>query len=192
MFLSELIHKSIFSANTFRGVCLGIGVSAKNYAVKYLLCANEPGYLSQKPTIDFAVNYSPNIRLEENKLFFSSLRTVATKNCAKLFLGLPIYTHNGDFLGYLYDVELNNHCAVRVFTDKGTFYPFSCISAVSDAIILRKTQPYPLGQRIPAPIAGVEKTKNETLVTRPVLQKAIKGKNLIKLTLSLSPFDLSV
>ena len=192
MFLSQLIHKSIFSANTFRGMCVGIGVSQKNYAIKYLLCGNEPTYTSQKPTLDFALNYSSITKHEDNKLVFASLRPVLSKNCTKLFLGLPIYTNNGDFLGYLYDVELENNCAVKIFTDKGTFYSFSCISAVSDAIILRKTQLYPLGQRIPAPVVPVDGIKTESLVTRPVLQKAIKGNHLIKLTLSLSPFDLSV
>ena len=65
------------------------------------------------------------------------------------------------------------------------------IFGCSDAVILRKEQAYPLGQRIPAPILPLITEKYEPVVTRAVLRNATAKRTLVKLTLSLPPFSIS-
>ena len=45
-------------------------------------------------------------------------------------------------------------------------------------------------QRIPAPLLSSFTDKSEALVTKPILRVAIRNKSLIKLTLSLPPFNM--
>ena len=106
----------------------------------------------------------------------------------KIFLPRPIYSYEGAFLGNAVDMELSNYVATRIFTDKNEIIPISSVLAFSDAVILRKEQAYPLGQRIPAHVVSKFFDKNEPIVTKSVLKTAIAKKNLIRLTMSLSPF----
>ena len=182
MFLSQLIGKQITSGKSIKGVCKGVGISLKNYAIKYLLCASST---SQNSSSDFAVNFG-SVSHVENCIILPSLRTVAPKNCIKLFLGLPVFSCDGNFVGNLQDVEVINGVFTRFFVNENT-YPITAIAACGDAIILKKEQPYPLGQRISAPCLCHIFDKNP-IVTKPVLRTAIANGKLIKLTLSLSPF----
>lgn len=190
MFLSELVLKNVCVRETPRAVCLGVGISLKNYTVKYLLCNSTPaqsGSLSQDCQADFCVNVSTLQSRSDVALTLSTLRPVFPKNCAKIFIGKPVYTQNGRHLGVIADMEIVNGVATKLFTEK-TAYPITAICAVSDAVILRKEQPFPLGQRIPAHLVFDFSEKNEPLVTKSVLRKAIAKSSLIKLTLSLPPF----
>ncbi|MBE5744676.1 MAG: hypothetical protein E7355_00915 [Clostridiales bacterium] len=94
---------------------------------------------------------------------------------------MPIYNASGDFLGTLKDVEFQNQTAIRLITDSDISHPFTEVGALSDAIILRKAQPYPLGQIIP---------HKNVLITRKILRGAVEKQSLIKLTLSLPPFSM--
>ena len=179
MLFSHLVGKTIFVGNTPRGVCLGVGVSLKSKAVKYLLCASNP--TSSIP--DFAVNASTVVDTDEAGIYLSRLRAIFPQACAKLFPSMPVYLQNGVYLGALREAELPAFTAVCIFTDKGEICPISNISACADAVIVRKKSTYPLGQRIPAPY-----NEENSLVTRPVLRRAIERGELIKLTLSLPPF----
>lgn len=186
MFLSDLHNRPVVVHDKQRGICQGIGISLKNQAVKYLLCASNTAILN---ATDFSVYASaaeevyPQIRL-------SRLRPVFPKSCAKLFLGLPIYAFDGGFLGTLKDVEMQNFTATRLFTEQ-TWYPISAIVACSDALILRKEQPFPIGQRIPAP-SLFHFSGGSTIVTKALLKEAAKSGKLIALTLSLAPFHCSI
>lgn len=182
MFLSELQNKPILAGNRQRGICLGIGISLKNQAVKYLLCSSN---VALSNATDFSVNVSAVEDVNEH-IVLSRVRPVFPKNCAKLFIGLPVYAFDGAFLGNLKDVELNGFTATRLFTDS-TWYPATAVCACSDAIILRKEQPFPIGQRIPAPTL-FHFSSNASLVTKPLLKEALKEGKLIAFTLSLSPF----
>ena len=187
MFLSQIVNLPINVNGTTRGVCLGVGVSLKTFAVKYLLCSSKPNVSPYTANADFCVNLSSVFSFEKNAVFLSKLRPVFPKNCAKIFLSRPVYSFEGSFLGNLADLEIQNEMATRVLTTHETF-PFSSVAAVSDAVILRKNQPYPLGQRIPAPVVSSVFEKNTPIVTKPALKAAIEKKALIKLTLSLAPF----
>ncbi len=186
MLLSQLVHKEIRHREKARGVCLGVGITLKNHALKYLLCRSEadPCWASA----DLYVHANALAVLSSTSLSLHAFRPVAPKTHAKLFIGKPVYTQNGESLGRLKDVEFCNLTATRLFTEKGSF-PIRSVFAVSDAIILRKEQPFPLGQRIPAPMLSDFSQKNEPVVTKSVLRKAIAKSSLIRLTLSLPPFQ---
>ena len=185
MFLTDLSEKSVLVASTPRGVCMGVGVSLKNFAVKYLLCASS----QNRKQPDFYVHYSALNEIGET-LSLKALRPVFPRSCAKFSLHLPIFTADGRFVDYLADLEILGDVATRLFTEGGRVFPLSSVLACTDAVILKKEQPFPLGQLVPAPILLSICNKKEGLVTKPLLRAAKEKSCLIKLTLSLPPFDV--
>ncbi len=172
---------SIFVKNIHRGYCVGLGISLKSFTVKYLLCSLS----KEQSTPDFAVKFTAVENLEQDKIHLSVLRPVLPKSCAKIFYDMPIYTQTGIFCGKVKQIEIEGSSFSRLFTENTEFFATE-ISACADAVILRKTQPYPLGQRIPA----YNKQVNSGIVTKGVLRSAIQKNELIKLTLSLAPFSI--
>lgn len=179
MFLSEFCHKLLYLDGECRGICLGVAVSKKNYTIKYLLCAHER---STRP--DFALPFSALRSIGIHGLTLSRVRPAIPKNVFKLFLDRPVYSGEGAYFGCLQDVEFENDVASKLTTTENLRFSFTCVNAVSDAVILRKAPVYPLGQRIPA----CSFSENSAFVTKSVLRRAIEKRELIKLTLSLSPF----
>ena len=184
MFISDYINKTILVNKQPRGVCLGIGFSLKNQAVKYLLCAADT---SKTP---FSISLTA-VEDVADCITLSRLRAVLPTNCARITIGAPLYSYDGDFLGYLADVEIKDGTLFRLCTDRHQSYPATAIFACNDAVILRKEQPFPLGQRVPAPILLHISDRTDGFVTRPLLRTAIERGALIKLTLSLPPFSVS-
>ena len=185
MLLSSLVQKPVVVSGNIRGVCLGVGISLKTYAVKYLLCSSSPN----RANVDFCVNLSSLDKIDE-AVFLRRLRPVFPKNCAQITLRLPIFSFDGSYLGKLTDLEIQNFVATRFFTENKAFSTAS-IAACADALILRKEQPFPLGQRIPAPFILQFSNKTRPLVTKQFLRQAIEKKALVKLTLSLPPFNVN-
>ena len=184
MYLSDYVNKPILVGKEQRGVCLGVGFSLKSQALKCLLCAPAP---QQAPT--FAVSISA-VKCVTEHVALHRLRTVLPTGFARLTLGMPIYAHDGGYLGKIIDAELANNALLRLFTDKNECFPATAVFACNDALILRKNLPYPLGQRVPAPVLCQINDKTDGLVTRPLLRTAIAKGALIKLTLSLPPFRI--
>ena len=108
----------------------------------------------------------------------------------KILSGLPVYTDEGTFLGNVKDMEMDSFIALHLETDKGERFSVLHIAACTDAILLRKKPPYPIGQRIPAPVLSDIFQSGEMIVSRSNLRRAIEKGALIKLTLSLAPFAL--
>lgn len=185
MYLSELENKTLLLRAAPRGVCRGVGISLKNFCVKYLLCAS-----STSPTnIDFCLPLQAVESIDEN-IYLSRLRPAFPKNCARLFLGLPIFSQEGVYLGKLSDVQFDGFTAAKLFSDRKENYPIHSLIACSDALILRKNAPFPIGQAVPAPILSQINSKKDGLVTKPLLRAAIEKGALLSLTLSLPPFSL--
>ena len=180
MFLIDIIGKNILVDGRARGVCLGLGVSLKTRLVKYLLCAENN---RQKP--DFAVNFSSVSKIDE-AITLPRLRATLPKNCARIFIGLPIYSQEGGFLGSLADGQLQDGKLSFLITDRNESFSSVAITACNDAILLRKL-PYPLGVKIPTALA---KEKTDTIVTKSVLRAEIASGSLVKFTLSLPPFEM--
>jgi hypothetical protein len=186
MFLSELINKEIFVEKKPRGFIKGAAISLKTYEVKYLLCAN-----TKNDRATFAVSLHAVESVSEC-VQLTHLRPVLPKHCACIFLHLPVYSFEGAYLGALQDISLKSFVATTFLTDKNISLPCCAIWACSDAVLLKKEQSYPLGQRIPAPFLSVVTTKAAGFVTKPVLRAAMQRNSLIKLTLSLPPFSIEL
>ena len=185
MLLSTLINKKIISGKNVRGVCKGIAISLKTHRVKYLLCST---LNTAEMSIDFAVGVSAITAVSE-AIFLSTLRPVFPKNCSNVFLGLPAFTSEGCFLGTVTDMEMEHFLLCSVSIGEKSFSP-AAISACKDALIFKKELPYPLGQRVPAPLLLQFCDKKEGLVTKSVLRAAMEKGQLLTLTLSLPPFSL--
>ena len=187
MKLSDFHDKNIYTNKTFQGVCRGVGLSLKSHAVRYLLCASTP----TQTTTDFSVGVNTVTEVND-RILLSRLRPASPKGCAKIAIGLPVYSFEGGFLGVVADLDLHDFTATTLYTDRGESFPITSIFACSDAVILRKEQPYPLGQRIPAPLLSLVTDKNDGVITKQILRTAIEKKSLVKLTLSLPPFYFDV
>ncbi|MBQ8685652.1 MAG: hypothetical protein IJ514_05740 [Clostridia bacterium] len=183
--LQNIIGNPVYTKNVRRGVCVGVGISLKNFTVKYLLCSLD----DSTSQTDFVVKASSVESVENDRVVLTSLRPVLPKGCAKLLLGMPVYSESGVFCGTLSNIQVESLALTRLITENGA-YIASAIAACADAVILRKKQPYPLGQRIPAHLVGDVSKNNASLVTKPVLRAAIQKNRLIKLTLSLAPFGV--
>jgi hypothetical protein len=179
MFLSAFCNKLLYLDGECRGVCVGVAVSKKNYSIKYLLCAHER---ATRP--DFALPFSALRSIGIHGLTLSRVRPAIPKNVFKLFPSRPVYSAEGAYLGALQDVEFENEVATKLLTTENLHFSFACVNGVCDAVILRKSPVYPLGQRIHTSLFS----ENSSLVTKSVLRRAIEKRALIKLTLSLSPF----
>lgn len=184
MKLSDLCEKSIYTNKAFQGICRGVGLSLKSHAVRYLLCASTPTQMGT----DFSVGVNAVTEVNE-RILLSRLRPASPKGCAKIAIGLPVYSFEGGFLGTVTDLDLFDFTATTLYTDRGESFPITSIFACSDAVILRKEQPYPLGQRIPAPLLSIVTDKSDGVVTKPILRTAIEKGSLVKLTLALPPFS---
>ena len=194
MQLSQLTEKKVRVGKVVKGTCVGVGISLKSRAVKYLLCSSQhPNSNASTEQIgknaDFAVGINSVEKISEDEISLSHLRAVFPKNCAKISIGKPIYSDEGIYLGKVVDMEMKDFFALRLLTDRKNAYSALGLAACSDAIILRKEQPFPLGQRVPAPLVFDFLKKNERVVTRSVLRSAIQSGNILKLTLSLPPFS---
>ena len=191
MQLSQLIQKNIRVGKNAKGVCVGVGISIKSKAVKYLLCCSTPSLntpISASEKADFAVSVSAIESISHDEIVLSNLRAVFPKNCAKISPGKPIYSEDGVYLGKIADLEIHNFQAIKLWSDCNFAYSPMAISACSDVVILRKEQAFPLGERIPAPLLFPFLKKNESVITKSVLRSAIQNGQLLRLTLSLPPF----
>lgn len=184
MLLSQIVEKPVLVRGTQRGVCKGVGLSLKSQAVKYLLCASAQ---ARNDATDFSVPVSAVAEVGEG-IELTRLRPVFPKNCVKIFIGRPVYAADGVFLGNVADLEIEDFVAARLFTDRGESYSALSVVACSDAVILKKEAPYPLGQRIPAPLLSFYGDKANGIVTKSVLKSAIAQGGLIRLTMALPPF----
>ena len=180
MLFSQFYSKILYLDGEARGVCLGVGISKKNFAIKYLLCSHEDNI---RP--DFALPISALHSIGLHGLTISRIRPAIPKNVFKLFPNRPVYSQAGVLLGTFKDCIIENGVATKILLDTNAQCSFSCITAVADAILLRKIPNYPLGQPIPNPA-----DTRQTLVSKSTLKRAIENKTLVSLTLSLPPFSM--
>lgn len=183
MLLTSLIHKRIIVNNTPRGLCIGVGLAKKDGAIKYLICSE-----TDNQNIRFSIPFSLVVFIKEDAIHLQKLRAVTPTKCAYLFTDKPVYTIRGDFLGFLHNAEWINGM-LTFLTVNGKPIPYASISAISDAVLVRQEPIFPIGQRIPA--SYVNKTPSrENVVTKSVLRRSLAECSLIRLTLSLPPFNV--
>lgn len=183
MLLSQILSKSIELRDKTCATAIAIGVSSKNFTIKYIFCGNIENTAPQ-----FVLNYSALQTITPISLRFAPTRPVIPKSCFILVLQKSVYSQKGEFIGFLENANIENGVLTQLFIDKNVYSP-SEIFAVSDVIILKKSSPFPLGQRIPAPHEYPFCTEKDTLVNKRILRGALENGKIIKLTLSLSPFS---
>ena len=180
MFLNSLLNKPLFFRNATFYTCIGVGISKKNGALKYLICMHE-----NKRT-EFALPFSNVRSITNNGVILSSLRSAIVKNAYVIKTGIPVYTTQGAFIGNLDDAVLTKNVLTKLII-QGQVYPFARIHCILDAILLSTCPVYPLGQRIPA-----TPEQKSVVVTKTQLKKVIDDKQLISFTLSLPPFNFAI
>ncbi len=185
MRLSELIGKPVFVGDKQRGTFQGVFLSPKYKTVKYLLCNID----QKNAKTALAVSVSCVERFEEC-IVLKRIRSTLPKNAVLFKMGCPAYTEEGTYLGVTLDVEIYNLTATDFFTESGRFSA-TAVCAIGDAVLMKKEQPYPIGQRIPAhTLLQLSLPSNVTLVSKPILKNVIKAGRLVSFTLSLPPFHL--
>ncbi len=186
MLLTEFIGTPVFVGEKQRGVIQGVFLSPKSKAVKYLLFSLQT---SAQPPI--AISVSAIERIDNSGLFLKQMRSTLPKNALLFKKDCPVYAANGAYLGSACNLELFNLTATAIFTEN-TAFPATSILAIGDAVLLRTDEPYPIGQRIPAPVLSsfCDLPQSSLLVNRSILKNAIKKGKLIELTLSLPPFQI--
>ncbi len=187
MKLSHLSEKDVFVNKQYKGVCRGVAISLKSHAVRYLLCAST----KTQSNTDYSVGIASVAEVNE-AITLSRLRPSYPKGCAKIAIGLPVYSFEGGYLGTVTDLDIRDFIATKLYTDRGESFPILSVFACSDAVILRKEQPFPLGQRIPAPLLPLFTNKSDGVVTKGVLRAAAAQGSLVKMTLALPPFQLGI
>lgn len=183
MFLRDFVNKNITVNGKKKGVCIGIGISLKTFSIKYLLCS-----LTSMQKTDFAVSFSSLLNVGDEEISLNKLRSVLPNACVQLYPDLPCYFEDGVYVDNLEDIRFENGVALQIYTTGGFVFPANALLACADALLLRKKQPYPLGQPIPAHTLPMLKVKSSPLVTKRVLKDSIAKGKLIALTLSLAPF----
>ena len=181
MFLSSLINKRIIANHTPRGICVGVGISKKDGAVKYLCCSE-----THNEQARFFVPFRSISAIDNEALITEKLRVVFPAKCLYLYLGLPVYTLQGVLLGTLENAQWENGM-LSCLTVDGKTLPFSIVYAVQNIILVQPTIRFPLGQRIPAPF--LEKNNRSPIITKRFLKESVQSGTLIRLTLSLPPFN---
>ena len=183
MLLSELIDKRIIVSNVPRGTCIGVGISKKDGKIKYLCCTE-----TNNKQARFFIPISCLSLIENEALHLQNRRAVFPNKCVYLRNGLNVYTTQGEFLGVLQNAHWKNDVLTALTIDNKRI-PFCAVSAIGDIVLIQNTQRFPLGQ----PIPDHYKTENTTpiyAVTKTLLKNAIQEQSLIRLTLSLSPFNV--
>ena len=139
MLLSQLSQNPVFVGSSMRGAALGVGVSLKNFTVKYLLCASA----KSRNQVDFCVNFSAVENIGDS-ISLKTLRPVFPRVCARFIIGLPVFSSEGGFIGKLTDLHFEDGVATRLFIDNGKTFSLTAVLACTDAVILKKEQTFPL------------------------------------------------
>ena len=177
MKLSDYIGKKIYAGKVCRGVCVGARFSLKTYELKYLVVDGDGR------GGEFCVALK-NARFCEGKLQFSAARAVDPKNTVRFYSGKEVFDENGGYLGATDDLEIENGTVVRLVLQNGERISASRIAAFYDAVLVKPTPVFPLGEFLSEPV-GKGEIPQGTLVTRGVLRRAIACRSLVTLTRTL-------
>lgn len=180
MFLSELVGKKIYSAGKIRGICRGVGLTVKSRAVKYLICVD----IASERELFLSLNAIAEI--SENGIRLKAFRPTAPQSISRLFSSRPVYDETGEYLGIVVDLEIENGVATALITDTGSVYSAYSLTAVSDAVLLKRRLSFPLGEKTPA---FFKRQTGVPVLSKALLKHAIEKGELIRLTLALPLFS---
>ena len=185
MLLSQIVGKNVFSGKSLKGTCRGVSISLKSRAVKYLLCSRETAQNNDYTEFSVSVGCIASV---EDAVILKRMRVSEPKNCARFFTGRPVYSEEGAYLGIASDLVMENFTATKLVTDTGKSYPAAAISALGDAVLLKREPLFPLGSLVTADLpASPDVIRAGTVISRATLKSAITSGCLIRLTLSALP-----
>ena len=183
MLSSTIIGKKLYAQGKSNGVCEGLSLSLKSRKIKHLVCRNDEGCIFLLPFshVDYVTD---KIKLKKFTLLPFIKTEIFTPN-------LPVYDENGVFLGHACDLLIQKQTAAYLLLNTGKRIPAPLVLHFGDAIILKKAPAYPLTCPIPiSSLTLIEKGfDKDYFVTKKALLSAAKKGNLIKFTLSLTPFS---
>ncbi|MBQ9117943.1 MAG: hypothetical protein IJY11_01930 [Clostridia bacterium] len=184
MLVSSIIGKHIYEKGTCKGRCNGVLLSPKSHTLKYLSCRDESNFTT------FFLPFS-QVDYVTDAIKLKRFCAASPLRFEKFSIGAPVYDENGVFVGEAADLEVLSSTATQLILTDGNVIPAPMIATCHDAVILRKTPPFPLSRRIPAHAKALldDKSKKEAFVTKNALLGVIKKGNLIRFTLALSPFS---
>ena len=118
-------------------------------------------------------------------------RPCSPKGTQRLIIGKPVYSTAGTYCGKLTDVLIKNGVLSLFYTENGVFAAEN-LYAAGDALLLKPSEPYPLGQKIPfdtrAETSGGVAVRLSKQVTRSALRFFLREGKLIEFTTSLPLF----
>lgn len=173
MKLSDYIGKKIYAGKVCRGVCVGGRFSLKTYELKYLVVEGKGGGRGE-----FTVALK-NATLGQEEVRFPTARAVDPKNSVRFYPNRPVFDERGGYIGETDDLEAEGFVVTRLLLKNGDRLPASRITAFSDAVLVKPSPVFPLGEFLPNDVGG---EKRGTLVTRGVLRRAIERNSLVALT----------
>ena len=156
-----------------RGVCLGVYVSKKTGAIRYITCL-----IDDEKSVDIPVGQIERFNENNGEIYLKNLRTAIPNQCVRITPFLPVYSVEGKYLGRLDGILANGFTVTKLIVGK-TKYPVASLESSLDVAILKGIA-YPLGEW---------SEKEKINVSRKLLKEKIGQGKLIEFTLSLPPFS---
>lgn len=130
-------------------------------------------------------------RISAWRIVPDNVRPCSPKGTQRLTIGKPVYSTNGYYCGKLTDILLKNGILSLFYTENGVFSAEN-LYAAGDALLLRPSDPYPIGQKIPvntrAETYGGVPVRLSKQVTKAALKYFLHEGKLIEFTTSLPLF----
>lgn len=130
-------------------------------------------------------------RISAWRIVPDGVRPCSPKGTQRLTIGKPVYSTNGAFCGKLTDILIKNGVLSLFYTENGVFSAEN-LYAAGDALLLKPSDPYPIGQKIPADTraetCGGVPVRLSKQVTKSALRYFLHEGKLIEFTTSLPLF----
>lgn len=172
--LSQLMNKPVISSDGALLPFGGVTFSATGGRIRHLIVKMGG---EAELYLPFAAS-----KISAWRVVPESNRPCSPKGTQRLILGKPVYSTAGTYCGKLTDVLIKN----GVFSAENLY-------AAGDALLLKPSEPYPIGQKIPlntrAETSGGVAVRLSKQVTRSALRFFLREGKLIEFTTSLPLFD---
>lgn len=186
--LSQLLKKPVVCRDGALLPLGGVTFSLSSGSIRHLIVRLSVGG-QEASEVYFSF---PDAKISAWRISPASQRPRSPKGTLRLVLDKPVYSESGEYYGKLTDALVKYGKISLLYAD-GKPFSFRRLLAAGDAVILQKTQPYPLGERVPEDIypksLGETRVRFQGQVTRSTLQYFVRSGGLIRLTTALSLFS---
>ena len=168
---SQLMNKPVISSDGALLPLGGVTFSATGGRIRHLI-------VKMGGEAELYLPFAPS-KISAWRVVPESNRLCSPKGTQRLILGKPVYSTAGTYCGKLTDVLIKNGVLSLFYTENGVFSAEN-LYAAGDALLLKLSEPYPIGQKIPL---------NTRAETRSALRFFLREGKLIEFTTSLPLFD---